>query len=282
MRSPVLRSPVLLWVDARLDQTKPSYLEQLKLNGKKYTSENIAHSITMIDRYKPDIIVFDFDFADITGLKSLQRIREKSPHTPVLMLVEQHYERLTIWALRCRVWDYLIKPIDINQLNNKIETLGSQYLNNDDTLWCNTIAVNKIPNEASIIGNSSKCYSTYTAISYMEEHLHEKISAEDVSRKCGLTRYELSRAFKSEHNMTFRDFLLHLRMTRAHEMLTHTDANITEISLSVGINDLSQFIRQFHKIYGCSPGNYRRKNKTLEKHLNKSYLNATGDKQINY
>jgi AraC-like DNA-binding protein len=44
-------------------------------------------------------------------------------------------------------------------------------------------------------------------------------------------------------------------------MLICTDASITDIALSVGFNDLSNFTRKFHQFYACSPGAYRRNKK---------------------
>jgi AraC-like DNA-binding protein len=178
------------------------------------------------------------------------------------MLAEHHYESLAVWALRSRVWDYLVKPFKVDEFKKHFDFLIREKRQKDNKMmWLKLLPSNRIPNQASIIGKNKFNHGTCTAISYMEAHLHEKISAEDVSKQCGLTRYELSRAFKSEFSLTFRDFLLKLRMSRAAQMLVYTDASVTDISLSVGFGDVSNFGRKFHQVYGCSPGVYRRNKK---------------------
>ncbi len=254
-----MEDTVLLWVDARLNKSKTSDSDLLKFSGHLHIAQNVSQAIPMINLTNPDIIIFDFDYADITGLKTLRESREKAPFTPLIMLTDQHYENLSIWALRCRVWNYLVKPLDINTFTQNLKNmLTKKNKINNEYMWLQLLPENRIPHEASIIGTTKSTFGTHTAINYMEKHLHEKVSANDVSQQCGLSRYELSRAFKSEYSLTFRDFLLKLRMTRAARMLRCTEASITEISLSVGFNDLSHFTRKFHLIYGDSPGIYRR------------------------
>lgn len=257
-----MKDVMLLWVDARLNRAAESYYGKLQAPGKWHLCDNVSQAISMVDRLAPDMVVFDFDYADITGLKSLRKVREKFPLIPLLMLAEQHYESLAIWALRSRVWDYLVKPFNTSVLMQRIDMLVHQGdADNRDPMWLQLLPLNRIPQQASIIGKSRYSHGTSTAISYMEDHLHEKISADEVSRQCGLTRYELSRAFRSELSVTFRDFLLKLRMLRASRMLICTDASITDIALSVGFNDLSNFTRKFHQFHACSPGAYRRDKK---------------------
>lgn len=257
-----MKNMTFLWVDARLNKSVASCFGNLQAPGKWRLCDNVSRAVSMVDRVNPGLVVFDFDYADITGLKSLRKIREDFPLIPLLMLAEQHYESLAIWALRSRVWDYLVKPFNTGVLARRIDMLvDEKSTDQNDLRWLRLLPSNRIPQQASIIGNSRYNHGTSTAVSYMEDHLHEKISADEVSRQCGLTRYELSRAFRSELSMTFRDFLLKLRMSRAARMLICTDASITDIALSVGFNDLSNFTRKFHQFYACSPGAYRRNKK---------------------
>ncbi len=254
-----MKDATLLWVDARLNKSTGTMPDTCDFPGHCHVSDNVAHAMSMADSINPDVIVFDFDYADITGLRTLRKVREKHPQIPLLMLAEQHYEGLSIWALRCRVWDYLVKPHDLNELMRYLDQLANEIKPSQKNCdWLKLLPANKIPREASIIGTTKIGYGISAAIGYIEEHLHERISADEVSQQCGLTRYELSRAFKSEYNMTFRDFLLKLRMERAARMLCCTQASISEIALSVGFNDISHFTRRFRKYFGCSAKIYRR------------------------
>ncbi len=251
-----------LWVDARLSKAKESYYVELNSSGRWGLCNNVDQAVSLIEKMRPDVVVYDFDYADIIGLKSLRRVRENFPFMPVVMLAEQHYESLAIWALRCRVWDYLLKPFDRNAFVQQLEMLVKDKNSEQEALnWMKLLPSNRIPNQALIIGNSKNDRGVCAAISYMEANLHRKLSAEEVSQQCGLTRYELSRAFKARFSLTFRDFLLKLRMSQAARMLNYTEASVTDISLSVGFNDVSNFTRRFHQFYSSSPSEYRRNGK---------------------
>lgn len=263
-----MKEATLLWVDARLNKTEGSGLDRIDLQGNFYLSENVSMACTMVSDVNPDVIIFDFDYADITGLRALKTIREKYPHIPLLMLAEQHYEGLSIWALRCRVWDYLIKPHHTDTLIERVEKIINEINDKwNDLAWMQLLSANTIPSQASIIGTTRISYNISAAVGYIEAHLHERISAEQVSSYCGLTRYELSRAFKSEYNLTFRDFILKMRMQRAAKMLSSTEATISEIALSIGFNDISHFTRQFRRYFGCSAKTYR-----SNQHLNEEKM----------
>ena len=62
---------------------------------------------------KPDIICFDYDCPDVAGLNLLRQVKKDFPSVPILMLTEHNSEELAVWALRSRVWDYFVKPIDV-------------------------------------------------------------------------------------------------------------------------------------------------------------------------
>lgn len=260
-----MKDGTLLWIDARLNKAGISLLDEIDYQGRVFRVDGVTGVKDAVENRRPDIVLFDYDYADILGLRALQSVRYAFPDIPVLMLAEQHYENLSIWALRCRVWDYLIKPVDHSVLLERIELLRSnKHSLAGVTDWQHLSPPNRIPLEASIIGTSRNSSATRRAVSYIEAHLHEKISATDVSQQCGLSRYELSRVFKSELNMTFQAFLIDMRMSRAERMLSCTSASVTDIAIAVGFNDLSHFARKFSQVYGSSPAAYRRQCKNRD------------------
>ena len=40
-----------------------------------------------------------------------------------VMITEEHSESLAVWALRARVWDYLVKPVDLSYLLSRVDVL---------------------------------------------------------------------------------------------------------------------------------------------------------------
>ena len=75
-----------------------------------------------------------------------------------------------------------------------------------------------------------------------------------------LSPSHLSRKFHSSVGMTIGDYVKKLRMDMVTRLLISTDCSITEICYKVGFVSLSTFSLEFKRIYGVSPGEYRRIN----------------------
>lgn len=50
----------------------------------------------------------------------MQRVKSEHPGLPMLMLTEYHSEAVAIWALRARVWDYIVKPVSVEEFSSRI------------------------------------------------------------------------------------------------------------------------------------------------------------------
>ncbi|OLS42189.1 AraC family transcriptional regulator [Bacillus sp. MRMR6] len=100
-------------------------------------------------------------------------------------------------------------------------------------------------------------YYIEKAIQYMNEHLHQQITLQDVSDFIGLSKQHLIFLFKQETSFTPIDYFLRLKIHRSCQMLDLTNLTIKQIALSVGMDDPYYFSRVFKKIIGCSPSQYR-------------------------
>jgi DNA-binding NtrC family response regulator len=87
-----------------------------------YLSEK--HSIPeAIEKYKPEILCFEFDYPHFEGLSELRNTKLRHPSIPVLMVTDLSSESLAIWAFRTHVWDYFVKPVSIDNFTASLETL---------------------------------------------------------------------------------------------------------------------------------------------------------------
>ncbi len=73
-----------------------------------------------------------------------------------------------------------------------------------------------------------------------------------------MSRSNLMRIFRKATGQTPIEYLVRLRIQRAMELLRNTDQTITEIALATGFNDSNYFSRQFRRILGSSPREFRR------------------------
>lgn len=93
---------------------------------------------------------------------------------------------------------------------------------------------------------------------YIEHHLGQSLSIEELSNAAGFSKYHFSRIFQSVLHESLAHYVKRIRMENALFLLAHrTDKNITDISYELGYMDSSVFSRAFKNYYGTSPREYR-------------------------
>ncbi len=106
----------ILWADDEIDLLRPHiiFLEQ---KGYKVTTVN--NGVDAIDQVKDnffDIVFLDENMPGLTGLMALQRIKEVDPTIPVVMITKSEEEHIMEDAIGSKISDYLIKPVNPNQI----------------------------------------------------------------------------------------------------------------------------------------------------------------------
>lgn len=94
-------------------------------------------------------------------------------------------------------------------------------------------------------------------LEYIRIHYKNRISLSDLAEQFHLSPKYFSRYFKEHFHLTFSEYISHLRMDQARELLESTDLSITEIASQCGFSGISFFIRRFTESNGCSPLKWR-------------------------
>jgi AraC-like DNA-binding protein len=94
--------------------------------------------------------------------------------------------------------------------------------------------------------------------SYMSLHLSEPLSVSDMAARAGLSASRFSQVFRNRFGRPPHQFLLHLRIQRAQDLLHHTGLTMREISAQCGFSDVHHFAKTFKRLSGQTPGSYRR------------------------
>lgn len=93
---------------------------------------------------------------------------------------------------------------------------------------------------------------------YVDSHLSEDISLEQMADYINVSSFYLSKLFKEEKGVTFINFISDKRLEKARQLLAETDLSIKEITAEIGYNDQNYFSRIFKNKYGISPKEYRK------------------------
>jgi AraC-like DNA-binding protein/ActR/RegA family two-component response regulator len=209
-----------------------------------------------IERLGPTVLSFDFDYPDQNRLHVMQSVKKAHPKLPILMLTLDHSESLAVWAFRARVWNYLVKPISSEEFAENLDALA-RIGNRASPPRVAQMLNAAIPDDLPVQPIDSRVAQLQPALHYIKQHYHEKISASAAAQPCGLTRFEFSRKFRAAFGMTFRDYLLRVRITEARRLLTEGDRSVTNIAFSVGFNDGSHFAHLFKRYTSVLPSEYR-------------------------
>jgi AraC-like DNA-binding protein len=80
----------------------------------------------------------------------------------------------------------------------------------------------------------------------------------ECAKKLGMSESRFSRLFRRATGNTFVDFVNHVRINRACQLLMESDRYITHICYEVGFNNVANFNRRFLEIKGMTPRDFRR------------------------
>lgn len=100
---------------------------------------------------------------------------------------------------------------------------------------------------------------------FLTEHYHENVSIGDVAKRAGMSVRQLERRFRATFKTTPRHYIMKLRVLAACELLVSSEHSVTDIALKVGFYDHSVFSRQFSKIVGISPSQYRKSRTSIQR-----------------
>ena len=106
----------ILWADDEIDVLKPHILFLESKGYEVATVNNGADAVEMSDANNYDIIFLDENMPGISGLEALSRIKESKPSVPVVMITKSEEEHIMEEAIGNKIADYLIKPVNPNQI----------------------------------------------------------------------------------------------------------------------------------------------------------------------
>ncbi|EIJ40741.1 DNA-binding domain-containing protein, AraC-type [Galbibacter orientalis DSM 19592] len=99
---------------------------------------------------------------------------------------------------------------------------------------------------------------------FVSQKYDKKITLKDISSLIGLSEQAFSRFFLKMMGRSFFTFLNEYRINIATRMLIHTDEPISQIGFACGYESTPFFFKKFKMIHQTSPGNYRKKYKSIK------------------
>ena len=211
-----MNGELILWADDEIDLLKPHIMF---LKAKGYEVETVSNGRDALDRAASrhyDLIILDENMPGISGLETLAEIKQTQPDVPVIMITKSEEEDIMNQAIGNKISDYLIKPLNPNQILLSIKknlhstSLVSQKATMDYRQEFSKIGM-LINNAASI----DDWYELYRKIVFWERELAAAETNMD----------DLLRMQKSEANNEFAKFIRRnyesWMKSDEHPMLSH-------------------------------------------------------------
>ncbi len=94
-------------------------------------------------------------------------------------------------------------------------------------------------------------------LEYLQVHYAEELPLEEAAERIGVSKYYFTRIFRRHTGQTFNDYLTSLRVRAAEDLLKNGGVSVSEICARCGYTSMSSFNRNFRRLKGCSPTEFR-------------------------
>ncbi len=124
----------ILWADDEIDLLKPHVMFLQEKGYDVTTVNNGSDAADLVEEENFDIIFLDENMPGMSGLEALAIIKSVKPHIPVVMITKSEEETIMEEAIGSKISDYLIKPVNPNQILLSIKkNLENRKLINEKT-----------------------------------------------------------------------------------------------------------------------------------------------------
>lgn len=106
----------ILWADDEMELLRPHLLFLERKGYDVVTATNGTDAVELCQQQQFDVILLDEMMPGITGLQALERIKLIQPTVPVVMVTKSEEENIMNEAVGRNIADYLIKPVNPNQI----------------------------------------------------------------------------------------------------------------------------------------------------------------------
>jgi two-component system response regulator YesN len=195
-----------------------------------------------------DLVMLDHRLPDHTGIEVLVELKSIRPSLPVVMLTGYGSERICAAAFRLGVADYLQKPVSADELVAVVHRILPPGLETSDSS-------RQSPMLRGL--RAPLCTPIQRAMGLIQQRYWDKFSLGVLARQVGMSKYHLSHRFREVVGVTFRDYLLQVRLEQAKVLLAADDVSISEVAQMVGFGDLPRLDKVFKRYTGLSPSAYR-------------------------
>ena len=225
-------------------------------------ARNGIEGIKIIKEKEADLVITDVKMPKMDGIEMIDYLKEEKDIQYIIISGYDDF-KYAQKAIRLGVKDYLLKPVDDDELFETIRNaadliLEKKYIKeNKSYKKINKEVLRKKRYSLKKLSSKEKYY--YESFDYIKNNYKEDISIKTLSDTLFVSESYLSRIIKEKTGFTFGEHLFEFRLKESKELLKSTDLKVYEIAYLVGYNDARYFSSAFKKDSGMTPTEYRDK-----------------------
>lgn len=226
-------------------------------------AENGQKGLEIAEKQMPDFIITDVMMPVMDGLTMVHKIKQNKDicHIPIIVLSAKASLDDRLQGLREGIDDYITKPFSATYLKMRVQNIISQrrMLQQNYVTQLDNDKEEAYKLEAPQIVDADKDMMK-RLMDYLEENIgNPELKIEDLASAVSLGRSVFYGKIKSIVGMTPVDFVRHIRILRAEEMITKSNYSFSQIAYAIGFSDPKYFSKCFKKETGMTPSEYRDK-----------------------
>ena len=264
-------------------------------------AENGKEGLLKARQEMPDFILTDVTMPVMDGITMVHYIKQDSTisHIPIVILSAKASVEDQLKGFEEGIDGYLTKPFSATYLKSRIEAVinqrrtlqqellrklqqaeGKDFVKSHNlipeskskteegrTVAATTPQTESNKTEEEAIDNAFMAaqindVTTEKIMKFITEHIADPdLKIDDIAQAIGMSRSVLYGKIKNAIGMTPVDFVRHIRIMRATEMLQQTNETLASIAYAVGFSDPKYFSKVFKKEMGVIPSEYRERTK---------------------
>lgn len=208
---------------------------------------NGQDALQVLDRYQPDLVLTDIRMPVMDGIEFLTHLRQRYPHTLVIILTGFRSFEYAQAAIKLGALDYLVKPCTEEDVTRVLRIASERFESQRPAP--------QLPADSDTFKSD---HVIDKAIAYVEAHYAEECRMTDTAAHIHLNPSYFSVLFKKTTGESYTGYVTRYRMEKAMTLLKTTDMRIFEIAAATGFDEPNYFTNVFKQYYQASPKEFRK------------------------
>lgn len=213
------------------------------------TAQTGTDAYTLVVDLSPDLLITDIKMPIMNGIELLSKVHDHYPMTKFIITSGFSDFEYAKSAIHLQVSDYLLKPIDPEELHDALNKIKSE-LEIQRKKYSDIFNVDMTLHSPEQIAEELK--------NYLIHNYNIDINLNLIATNMNYSPSYLTKIFQQAYHTTPSKYIITLRISNAKHYLTHNpELSIRQIGELVGYQDQGYFSRIFKKQTGMSPFDYR-------------------------